>query len=682
MKTIKKEMIKVFIISAFGLLGLLYLLYREVTNFIIDQEVQKARLLAHSLVYTRKYLASVSPYVEIKSKTFHPFALTPAYTVKEIASLIEKNEKIFIKQTSDKYRDPDNKPNEYELSVIKYFKTHPDAKDFFAVHDKHDNITTEHLFYAYPLKVKKDCLKCHGNVNQIPKPIYEKLVSLYGNRAFNYKIGDIRGIISVKIPFYSIKSKITSIFVKVALVMIILYGFGVALFFRIYGLTVSDIRKVMKYLQEKLSFNKYERFTDEMHFAEFDEIKKALNKTAASLQKYQEELSKSLYINPLTDLPNRRKMLEDLAKRKVPIILLDIDSFKEVNYFYGEKIADEVVKSVAERLKDFNPYHLKVDQFGILYDKEISKEGIYELTKNLIKELEKPYIIGDNTIILKFRAGISYSKKDFMSAISALDATKILSKDIVFCSEAAQIREKYKQHLIWIKKIKWALANDKIVPFFQPIVDKNKKICKYETLVRLIDEDEKVISPYFFLEIAKKSRFYFEITKEVIRKAFEEFEEKECEFSVNITTMDMESEEIREFIISYVKKFKNPHRINFEIIESEDVKKSKRAFEFIKELKKHGCKIAIDDFGSGYANFDYLLSLGADVVKIDGSLIKDILSNKNSQIIVKTIVNFAKEVNMQTIAEYVENEEIFEYLKDLGVDCYQGYFYSPPKEKI
>jgi EAL domain-containing protein (putative c-di-GMP-specific phosphodiesterase class I) len=144
----------------------------------------------------------------------------------------------------------------------------------------------------------------------------------------------------------------------------------------------------------------------------------------------------------------------------------------------------------------------------------------------------------------------------------------------------------------------------------------------------------------------------------------------------------LENDFTREYIIEKIRKFKDSERIGFEIVESEDIRNSQKALEFIKTVKSFGCKILIDDFGSGYANFDYLLSLGADGIKIDGSLIKNILKNKNSQIIVKTIVSFAKEVNMQVIAEFVENHEDFEYLKSLGIDCYQGYFFFPPKDNI
>jgi EAL domain-containing protein (putative c-di-GMP-specific phosphodiesterase class I) len=185
-----------------------------------------------------------------------------------------------------------------------------------------------------------------------------------------------------------------------------------------------------------------------------------------------------------------------------------------------------------------------------------------------------------------------------------------------------------------------------------------------------------------FLEVAKKSRLYFDLIKIMLNKVFDIFETNNKEFSLNLTMLDMQNKEIRNFIIEKLKTFPEPSRVNFEIVESEDIKKSEETFEFIKQLKSFGCKILIDDFGSGYANFDYLFLLNANGIKIDGSLIRNILNDRNSQIIVKTIIAFAKEVNMQVIAEYVETKEIFEYLKSLGVDCFQGHFYSPSKENL
>ena len=671
-------MIKMFALSGVGLLILLYILYKSVTYFLVHQEYQKAKLLAHTLVYTRDYLANLAPYVEIKNKHFHSFSLTPAYVVSQITTLIKEGEHFEIKQTSDKYRDIKNKPNIYDLEAINFFKTHPEKEDYFNLKTINSK---EYLFYAYPLKTEKSCLKCHGPVKDIPKLLYDKLVKYYGKRAFGYKLGELRGVISIRLPFDEVKGKINALFKKLALFLLFIYIIGVIIFLRINTLVLRDIEKINKFMRDNLSKNRFKFMKDSLIFSEMEEIKKHINEVVSAVKMYKRESFNNFYYHSLTNLPNRTKLLEVLKRKNAAIMLFDIDSFKEINYYYGEEIADKLVLQIANRLKKYKPFHTKIDQFAILTSIN-DKEKIKFLAKEILLNLEKPYSIDKVDIYVKFRVGISFEKKDFKEALSALEATKILNKDIVFSSEIEDLKEFSKQHIQMIKKLKIAIENDKLIPYYQPIFDKNENVCKYEALIRLIDEDANVITPFMFLDVAKKSRLYFEITKRIVKKSFAKFKNLDYSFSINLTTLDMENSHIKNFIIEELEKFPNPQRVSFEIVESEDIKRSEKANEFIKELKKFGCKILIDDFGSGYANFDYLLSLNADCIKIDGSLVKNILTDPHSQIIVKTIVNFAKEVNMQVIAEFIEDKETFEFLKKLNADCFQGYYFSPPKEDI
>jgi EAL domain-containing protein (putative c-di-GMP-specific phosphodiesterase class I)/GGDEF domain-containing protein len=678
MKTIKNEMIKLFALSGAGLLILLYISYKSVTYFLVNQEYQKARLLAHTLVYTRDYVAKVAPYVVIKNKHFHPFSLTPAYVVSQITTLIKNGEHFEIKQTSDRYRDPKNKPNIYDLQAINFFKKHPDKEEYF-------NLKTidnkEYLFYAYPLITEKSCLKCHGPVNEIPKPLYEKLVKYYGKKAFGYKEGELRGVISIRLPFDEVKAKIDGLFKKLALFLLIIYVIGVIIFLRINSLVLKDVEKINKFMKENLSKNRFRPLKEKFYFNEMEEIKEHINEVVSAVKMFKKDSYSGFYYHPLSKLPNRTKLIEVLKRKNASILLFDIDSFKEINYYYGEEIADKLIQQVVKRIEKYKPFHTKIDQFAILVSQN-SKEEIKKIAKEILHSLEKPYHIEGIDIYVKFRVGISYEKKEFKEALNALEATKILNRDIVFGYEIEHLKEISKQHVQMIKKLKIAIEKDKLIPFYQPIFDKDEKVCKYEALIRLIDENGHVYTPYYFLDVAKKSRLYFEITKQIVKKSFDKFRNLDYSLSINLTTLDMENEYIKNFILDRLSKFPNPQRVSFEIVESEDIKHSVDAQKFIKELKTFGCKILIDDFGSGYANFDYLLSLNADSIKIDGSLIKNILNDKNSQIIVRTIVSFAKEADMQVIAEFIENKETFEYLKSMNIDCFQGYYFSPPKEDL
>jgi len=265
----------------------------------------------------------------------------------------------------------------------------------------------------------------------------------------------------------------------------------------------------------------------------------------------------------------------------------------------------------------------------------------------------------------------------------ALKIARRESKDLIVYDNSMSLDKEYENNMLWTKKIKKAIADDRIVVFFQPII--NNKDCKtnrYESLIRLIDEDDKVISPYFFLDIAKKAKLYKQLTQIVIQKSFEAFRENSFEFSINLSIDDILDKEINAFILKMLNIYNMSQRVIFEIVESESIENFDEIQKFIKSVKKYGCRIAIDDFGTGYSNFEYLMRLDPDFIKIDGSIIKEILDNKNSEIITSVIVDFAKKMDIQVVAEFVENKEIFDKVKELGIDKSQGYYFSEPKPNL
>ena len=164
--------------------------------------------------------------------------------------------------------------------------------------------------------------------------------------------------------------------------------------------------------------------------------------------------------------------------------------------------------------------------------------------------------------------------------------------------------------------IKEALKDGRFTTFFQPIIDnKTEAIVKYESLVRMIDTDGKVISPFFFLDIAKKAKLYSKITKIVVDKTFFAFEKlPQYEFSLNITVEDIYNKEISAYIFKKLSDFPHPDKVIFEITESEEISDYESVNVFITKIKSLGAKISIDDFGSGYANFEHILSLNADFI--------------------------------------------------------------------
>jgi len=268
------------------------------------------------------------------------------------------------------------------------------------------------------------------------------------------------------------------------------------------------------------------------------------------------------------------------------------------------------------------------------------------------------------------------------TANMALSTARNKNIDFLIYNESKSLNKIYEENMHWTKKLSDAIKNNDIISFYQPIVNNsNLAYEKYECLVRMRD-GEKIISPFFFLEVAKKTRQYFAITKAVIEQAFEKFKNIDAEFSVNLSINDILEPDITEFILRMLQKHDIGSKVVFEIVESEYIINFEGVIRFINEVKKYNCKIAIDDFGTGYSNFEYLIKLKADYLKIDGSLIKNIDTDENALLVVSTIVEFSKKLGMQTIAEFVESEAIFKIAKELGIDYSQGYYFCAPKEDI
>jgi EAL domain-containing protein (putative c-di-GMP-specific phosphodiesterase class I) len=192
-------------------------------------------------------------------------------------------------------------------------------------------------------------------------------------------------------------------------------------------------------------------------------------------------------------------------------------------------------------------------------------------------------------------------------------------------------------------------------------------------------QDKTPVTPSIFLHSAKQSHYYFDMSKTIIKESFELADKNSIPISINLSILDLQKPSMRSYIKRILESFeKIANLITFEILEDYPIESIGIIRHFLQNIKEMGATIAIDDFGSGYSNYQRLLYFHPDIIKIDGSLIKDILTNSFSQSMVKSIVTFAKEQNLKTVAEFVENEEIYNMLKTLGVDYSQGYYFGKP----
>jgi len=201
-------------------------------------------------------------------------------------------------------------------------------------------------------------------------------------------------------------------------------------------------------------------------------------------------------------------------------------------------------------------------------------------------------------------------------------------------------------------------------------------------LMRLIKKDGTEVSPFFFLDIAKKTRVYKELTKIVVTQAFEKFKDNDYEFSINLSIEDIMLHDVASWIFDLAVEKGVNKRLVIELVESEGIESFDKVDNFIKQAKEYGMKIAIDDFGTGYSNFEYLIKLNADYIKIDGSLIKDIDKDEKLCGVVETIVTFAKKNDIKVIGEFVATQEIYEKIKLLDIDFGQGFYLGKPLKDL
>lgn len=426
--------------------------------------------------------------------------------------------------------------------------------------------------------------------------------------------------------------------------------------------------------------------------AKLEELNRELKYNLQVIQQKNRLLEEQLYTDKLTSLPNRYRLLEDLKHAMSPLlILLNIDSFKEVNDFYGTEVGDFVLKEIGKRLQSlthegrFQLYKLQADEYALLDTRCSREEDLDQLGQRVHDDVDSHLIyLKEQEIHIRFSAGIAHGEgaSVMTRADIALKLAKSHNKPFLVYDDTMEVMKEYEENFRWIRMLKSALDDNRVVGYFQPVFDNHtKEVYKYECLARLIGEDGKVYPP-FFIAIAKKARLYHRITQAIVSDACRVFQHTTHNFSINLSIDDILNPQTIDFIINELERYGVAHRVVFEILETEGIDNYEVVNAFIQRMKKYGCQIAIDDFGSGYSNFAHILRLNVDIVKIDASIIKNSDTDKNSQIIAKTIVEFAHKLGIKTVAEFVHSKTVLDMVKSFGVDYSQGYFIGEPSRML
>jgi len=403
-----------------------------------------------------------------------------------------------------------------------------------------------------------------------------------------------------------------------------------------------------------------------------------------AVQEKTRELADHYFTDQLTGLPNRYRLQEKLLSEEIAAVaIVNVDDFKEINDFFGIAVGDNVLRQIGSWLNEISGscYRLGSDEFALTFYGSIHQDELEHRLATLVNLLnEKTFMVREEEVNIRITIGVAMGQEKALSrADIALHHGKANKTPIAFYREDEGVEELYRSNLIMAANVRRALFEHRIICHYQPVVDlRTGKIRKYETLVRMVDEEGRIIPPMEFLPIAKQTKLYPQITLEVLYQACTLFATREEEFSINLSDSDIRNPHIVEEIIKTITKTHTAPRIVFEILESEGIENYDEVSRFISRVKALGAKIAIDDFGTGYSNFENILKLNVDFIKIDGSLVREISTNARHQIIVETIIDFTQKIGARTIAEFVRDEETYAIVKALNVDYAQGYFTGKP----
>jgi len=398
-------------------------------------------------------------------------------------------------------------------------------------------------------------------------------------------------------------------------------------------------------------------------------------------------------IDPLTKVYNRQYLFDFLRHINIEdyqILMLDIDHFKKVNDTYGHDVGDIILASVSARVsalirKKDSFIRYGGEEFILLLYKQTPLQ-CQEIAQEIIESISlHPVVAKEHIVDLTMSIGVN----PFPSHSKNIDeAIKIADEQLYLAKSNGRNRIeifniKNEEGMVLAKQInevKVALEESRIKCMFQPIFNAETGILKsYEVLVRMVETDGKVISPHSFLPSIEHTQVYTDLTKRILELSLCALQDKDIKLSINLDLQDLFNPAILEIILNALNENTVlASKITFEILETQEVSNFEELKKHIATIKSTGAKIALDDFGSGYANFTYLVHLGIDILKIDGSLIRDIDKNKNARNIVQTINTLAQKMGIETVAEQIERREELEVVKHLGICYVQGYYLGKP----
>jgi len=408
----------------------------------------------------------------------------------------------------------------------------------------------------------------------------------------------------------------------------------------------------------------------------------------------------------LTKLPNQEQAIRDLNaiyaklhlhEQKIALVSMNIDNFSTLRSIVGYEQSNIVLIKFAEYLNElskeltFSVYHTVHNNFLLIIQNVDLIKDILSIVKMIQHELISFYKMGNSNLHLTASVGISiypdssttYNLLD--DSYKALTTAEKKGHGRIEIYEASQGQHEYDELKLY-NDMHQALAKNEFEVYYQPIINtKTKNVVAAEALIRWQHPEHGMIMPFIFIPIMEKTGLIVELGKYVLQevlkqqKRWELFKFKQVAVSINLSLLELETGKFVESVIQQLKHHQVfPELIKFEITEGMAMISEEQTSRQLLELKKAGIEISLDDFGTGYTSFAYLKKIPADILKIDRSLIMNVVENKEDQRIVKAMIELGHTLGMKIVVEGVETIEMVDMLSEMSCDYMQGYYFSKP----
>ena len=430
-------------------------------------------------------------------------------------------------------------------------------------------------------------------------------------------------------------------------------------------------------------------------------------KDITELKEKQLELEYMAYFDNETGVYNRDYFVKRLERavekipnsyNKVQVIYLDLDNYNMINDSFGFILGDEVIINFAKMLNSYVTHTLKVgrfnnDEFAIaLFDAERDDEALL-LYKKIVKNLERPMTLSDGSeVYINVSAGIASYPSGGKSAVDLIRCADIAmfnvkqhGKNGMFVFEESMLK-KFMKNVKLEQKLKTAVESLDFMLYYQPQYYSNKKELRgVEALIRWKLPSGEFISPGEFIPMAEKNGCIVNIGTWVIKHALADYAVWKEQYgydgilSINISAVQLRERNFKDTLLHYVEYNRlEPNYIEIEITESVLIEDFETTIEILGELRNRGFKISLDDFGTGYSSLSYLRDIPIDTLKIDKSFVDTILVDNSTSIITDAVITMVKKLGLETIAEGVETQEQYDYLRNMNCDNIQGFLLGKP----